>query len=341
MTRRTLAILSLALMLPALAAAQINMPNPSEISGVPLPSTDVPAGTVSVRVIRGDFSKNIAGQRVDFTVDGRTETGTTDAEGRAQVSGLRPGAVVMAVAVVDGERLESQPITVGASGIRVVLVATDPEMTARAEADRALAAGPAAKGFVVLGPETRIIAELRRDDLSVFYVLQIMNAARVPVDTGGPLIFDLPDEARGATILEGSSPQATAIGSRVIVTGPFAPGATDVQVAFGMPSSAGRVAIRQVWPATLQQLTVLATQAGGLDISSAQFSNKRQVSSDGQPVILGTGSTIPAGQALDLEITGVPYHARWPRLVALSLAGVFVALGLWGAFVSRPRRATA
>src|SRR5262245_29822140 len=87
-------------MLFALAAvlltAQVQMPNPKEISGQPLPSNDLPAGTISVRVIRGSFANNLPNQKVDVAVDGKVRTLTTDAEGRVQVSGLAPGTRVKA-----------------------------------------------------------------------------------------------------------------------------------------------------------------------------------------------------------------------------------------------------
>ena len=68
------------------------MPNPKEISGVPLPAPDVPAGTVSVRVVRGSFDEQSDESAVEFTVDGKTQTPKTDENGRAQVAGLKPGA---------------------------------------------------------------------------------------------------------------------------------------------------------------------------------------------------------------------------------------------------------
>jgi hypothetical protein len=328
----------LILALAVLPAAQIQMPDPSELSGVPLPTADVPAGTVTVRVIRGDFSQNLAGQSVEFTIDDRTETVTTDEEGRAQVSGLANGARVRARTVVDGEPLESQQIVVGVTGIRVLLVATDPARAAREAEDRRLAEAPAVKGIVLLGPESRVVAQIANDRLTIFYVLQILNNARVPVDIGGPLIFDLPREARGTAIVEGSSTQATANGPRVIITGPFAPGPTMVQVAYELPTPDGTAHIVQRWPATLQELSVFVTQIGGIDVVSDRFTDKEEFMSDGRQVLLATGSTIPAGQTLEMELSGMPYHPRWPRYVALSLAGVFMALGIWGAITARPRR---
>jgi hypothetical protein len=323
------------------ATAQINMPDPKEISGVPLPSPEVAAGALSVRVIRGDFSNNLPGQTVELTVDGEPRTAATDAEGRALFTGLRLGQRVQAVVVVDDERLVSQDITIGSTGLRVVLVATDPEIVARAAESARLAATPAVKGIVVMGPETRIIAELDDDRLSIFYVLEVVNAARVPVDIGGPLIFDLPRSARGTTMLDGSSPQATANGPRVIITGPFAPGSTTMTAAFELPTGGETARLVQRWPATLPQLTVLVPRVGNIDVSSERITSKSDFNSDGQQVIVGTGSTIPEGQTLELLFTGLPYHARWPRNVALTLAGIFVLLGIWGAVTARPRRMAA
>src|SRR4051812_5911807 len=96
-----------------------------QAAGVPLPVADVPAGTVSVRVIRGSFANNLPNVAVQLLVNGTPRTATTDASGRAQFSGLAAGARVKATAAVDGEKLESQEFTIAASGIRVMLLATD------------------------------------------------------------------------------------------------------------------------------------------------------------------------------------------------------------------------
>ena len=73
-------------------------------------------------------------------------------------------------------------------------------------------AGPAQPGKVVLGDESRFVFEMGEDGLTVFYILQILNAAAAPVQPRKPLVFELPADARGAAILEGSSPQATVSG---------------------------------------------------------------------------------------------------------------------------------
>lgn len=322
------------------AAAQ-QMPNPKEISGVPLPAQDLPAGTISVRVVRGSFTSNLANQPVEITVDGKTQTKRTDESGRVQVTGLKAGTKVRAVTVVDGARLESQEITIGATGIRVVLVGVDPEAEKRAAEDRALAAGPAIKGVVVFGPESRIIAEMADDQLNIYYILDILNTARTPVDPGTPIIVDLPHDARGASLMEGSAPAATVKGSRLTVTGPFPPGSTSAQVAFELPYDGGTARIEQLWPAAVSQVTVLVAQTGELGLQSTQLTTKQVMNDQNQPVIFGSGPALQAGKTLTFEITGLAHHARWPRYVALTLSGLILSAGLWAAFGPASRRRVA
>ena len=337
----TIAMVLCLLGLPAMSAAQQGMPDPKQMSGVPLAMPDVPVGTLSVRVIRGTFTNNIPNQPVEFTVDGAKRVVNTDASGRAQLEGLRAGTRVRALTTVDGERLESQEVVMAQSGIRIMLVATDPEAAKRAEEDKALAGAAAVKGLVVLGPETRVIAEFSDDRLSIFYVLQIINSARTPVDIGGPLIFDLPREARGATVLDDPLKRATANGPRITVLGPFAPGPTNLQIAYELPYSGDTAHLVQRWPAAVEQTTVLVLQTGTLAISSPQLATSREMSDQGQRVIVGGGPGLAAGQTLELQISGLPHHARWPRIVALTLAGIIALAGLWAAATPRPRRAAA
>jgi hypothetical protein len=333
------AVAVLAMAVPAVA--QVAMPDPTQISGVPLPASDVPAGTITVRVIRGSFANNLTGVDVTFDVDGQSRVVKTDANGRAEIDGLAPGTHVTATAVVDGQQLQSQPMTIGAGGFRVVLAATDAASAARADEDRRLAAGPAVRGAVALGPSSRIVAEFSADQLNVYYVMQVVNTARTPVDIGGPLTIDLPSEALGASLLEQSSPNARVSGTHVIVTGPFAPGTTNVNVGFGLPYSGPVAHLEQRWPIALPQVSVFALKTDGLDIQSTQITNKRTMTQQGEQVIVGTGPGVAAGQVLAIDVTGLPYHHRWPRYTALAAAGAIMAIGLWAAFGPVSRRRTA
>jgi hypothetical protein len=342
MMRHRVVLTAIGLALWALTgAAQINMPDPKQISGVPLPANDVPTGSVSVRVIRGSFSNNVAGQPVEFTVDGKTQTLKTDESGRALVSGLSTGAHLTAATVLDGQRLVSQNITIGSTGIRIVLVGVDPDAEKRAADDARLAAGPAVKGLVVLGPETRVIVQLTEDRLDIFYMLQILNSGRTPVDIGGPFVVNLPAEARGASLMDPSPRQAAVSGARLTVTGPFPPGPTVVNVAFGLPFSGGSVRLDQRWPAALEQLLVLVPQTGGIEVASPALSSRRMASDQGQPLLVATGPGLAANTTLSLDISGLPHHAVWPRYLALTLAGLILATGFWAAAFPGPRARTA
>ena len=128
------------------------MPNPKEMSGVPLPAPDLPAGTVSVRVVRGSFANNVAESA------GRVHRRRQDADGEDRRERPRAGdraqagrAACRRSTVVDGERLESQEITIGADAAFASCWSRSIR-TRRSARPRtsALAAGPAVKGIVVL-----------------------------------------------------------------------------------------------------------------------------------------------------------------------------------------------
>jgi hypothetical protein len=320
----------------AQAAAQMDL---RQVSGQPLPSPDVPVGTVTVRVIRGSVTNNVVGQAVDVMVDGSKRTLTTDQNGRVQVSGLRPGTQVKAVAVVNGERVESKEFAIGGTGIRVMLVASDPNAPAAGAPGPAAPAGSVQKGAVAFGPESRVVAEMAEDRLNVYYLMDVVNGATAPVDIGGPLTLELPAEARAASLLADSTKQATVNGTHVIVLGPFAPGATKVRVGFELPTSGGVAHIASPIPAALPQVIVIVAQTGGLDLVSPQLTAKRELTDEGQRILVGTGPSLQAGQTLQVDITGVPHAAVWPRYLALTLAGSIMIAGIWAAAAGQPARA--
>src|SRR5215467_7155764 len=84
------------------------MPDPKQMSGMPLPVPDLPVGTVTARVIRGQLSNPLEGQAVELTGAGAVKTATTDASGRATFASLTPGTRVKMTVTVSGERVESQ-----------------------------------------------------------------------------------------------------------------------------------------------------------------------------------------------------------------------------------------
>jgi hypothetical protein len=311
------------------------MLDPKNMSGVPLPVGDLPAGSVIVRVIRGTLANNVAGHPVDLVVDGTPRRQNTNASGRAEFSGLHPGVRVKASVVIDGERLDSQEFPVpAAGGIRLLLVASDPGAAAPT-AEGGPAAAPASDGVVVLGEQSRFVFELGDEGLNVFSILQIVNTSGTPVQPRQPVVFESSSNGGTVTVLNGSSPRAAAEGRRVVVTGPFPPGPTLVQFGYSVPYSGPNVTVEQRMPVALNQVTVMAQKVGDMRLASPHLARHREMSAQGATYIVGQGPGVQPGGAVSFSFSGLPYAPTWPRNVALALATVILAGGAWSSFRRR------
>jgi hypothetical protein len=323
-------LFAMLVLLPAAGLAQ--MMDPKQVAGIPLPVSDVPAGTVTIRVIRGSLSNNIADQLVELTVDNVPQQQKTAASGRAEFSGLRTGARVTAVAVVGGERLESQEFRVPPQGgIRVLLVASEPGANT----------APAQVGTVALGDQTRFVFELGDETINVFNILQIVNTSTTPVTTREPVAFDAPASGSTVSLLNGSNPRAVANGRRVAVAGPFPPGPTLVQFAYSFPYSGASATIEQRMPIALNQLTIMAQKVGDMTLSAPGVANRREVAAQGDTYIVAQGSGLQPGQALTVSFGGLPHRATWPRNLALALASAILVTGALAAFKGKGQTAAA
>jgi hypothetical protein len=111
-------------MLSSVALAQPMMIDPAKMSGIPRPDPQVPAGTITVRLIRGELANRITGLDVGL-VDGsgKVVMQKTDDQGRATFPGLAAPGPYQARATDGVEELTSQPIELQANmGSRVMLV---------------------------------------------------------------------------------------------------------------------------------------------------------------------------------------------------------------------------
>ena len=315
------------------------MPDPRQMSGLPLPVGDVPVGTVTVRVIRGALTNPVTGQEVQLLGPATGLKGVTNESGRAEFSNLPVGTRLKAITTVDGEQLESQEFSVpSAGGVRLMLVATDPSTSPSAGPEAAKQAppstslGPAQPGTVVLGDQSRFVFEFNDDGLSVFNILQLVNSSATPVQPAEPIVFDLPDGAEGAAVLQDSSPQATLAGRQIRVTGPFAPGATLVQFAYTIEYSSDTLTLEQKLPVAMTQFAVLAQKVGDMHLLSPQMAQHREMNAEGQTYVVGQGPAIKAGEIVTFNFTGLPHAPLWPRNVALGLALLILGAGVWTSF---------
>jgi hypothetical protein len=255
----------------------------------------------------------------------------TDAQGRATFGDVPPGTRVVVQTVVDGETLQSQPFTIPASGgIRIALIAGLEAAAARERVERdAAAQQPARQGVVVFGGESRVILEFQDDNLQVFYLLDIVNNARTPIDIGEPLFIVLPEAATGAGALQGSSTLAVVQGDRIRVNGPFPPGITQVQVGYRLPYRGDTTVLTQQWPAAFEQVFVAAEKVGDLKIASPQFQQQQEANAGGAPFLMATGGRINAGDSLTLTLTGLPHRNTIVRDVGVAVGVLILAVGLW------------
>ena len=322
------------------ASAQMGMPDPKQMSGMPLPVGELAPGTVSVRVVRGTVTNIVAGQTVQLSIAGETRTGKTDESGRATFENLKIGATVTVRAVVGSETLDSQEFQVPEQGgIRMMLVASDPNAEKEAAEAARQAAASAQPGTVKLGQQTRIHIEIGEDAADVYYLLDIANAQQAPVQPNEAFELELPAEATNSSALEGSTPNATVAGRKVTVRGPFAPGSTMAQIAFRMPYSSGGLEFTQAFPAAVDQPLISVTKKlPSVRIASSSFHEAREVQNEGQVMLVAHGSATPANTPLQVKIEGVPTHAVWPRYLAVLVAALLLVAGAYGA-ATGPERA--
>ncbi len=324
------------LLLASFARAQ---PDPQQMSGIPLPVSDLPSGAISVRVVRGQLSNNISDQPVELHQGDDVRTALTDENGRAQFRGLSLGASVFVATTVDGQRLESQRFPVPRQGgVRLVLAAVAPGTAPAVEVDTQ-------PGTVTFGGESQFLVVLGEENVEVYYFLNVMNFADVPVMPSSPLVFDMPPGALATTVLPDSTPLAIADGPQVTVRGPFQPGRTIVNTFYILPYSGGRLEISQRLPAELEELRIIAETIGEMELESPQVAIREEGTAGGdQTYVRGAGAGIPAGGTLTFTLTGLPHHSTMPRDIALVLAALVIGSGVWasasaaGHTASGPRR---
>jgi len=311
------------------AAAQ--MPDPRSMHGQAIPAGELPAGSVTVRVVRESVGNNLAGVPVELHGAGDVRKSTTATDGRAQFAAVPVGVQVHATAVVDGERLESTTFDVpAAGGMRTILVA-GLELGTVGGAAPAPPAAPAVSGSggLSLGNNTRFAIEFQDDTIAVFYLLEIVNASGAPIAPASPLAITLPAEATGAALLEGASPLASVTGSQVSIAGPLPAGVTSVPVAFRIGSWGPRHEFVQTFPLPLDQVALGVQRLSGLTIESTHASSVREASLGGQAFFIASGPSLSAGTPLRLVLAGLPYKSPLPLYTALGLATLIAGVGVW------------
>ena len=343
---------------PARALAQ-PMFDPAQMSGIPRPDPQVRAGEITVRVIRGQMTNNVAGQEVELiSSSGESKKEKTGADGRARFSGLSTGSRWTARTELDGQALVSQPMDVtGQAGIRLMLVAKLAPATAGTGGTSAGTAGapagtgsgpvqgsapptaPAAAGDrakLRLGDTTRLIAEFEDDWLSFFWVYDLRNDGAEPYQPGPEgLVLPLPVGAKSASIqrMGTEAPPAKVIeGLGTVWNGPIPPGATQLIVGFALPFQ-GEARLQTQGGLPLSEWQLITRDGSGLSVDGDGVGQPERRARDGQSFTVLLGRAVgPAG--IDLVIRG-KHHDKRARWAGLVVACVLLLWAAGGAIAGR------
>ena len=333
-----LALLSVVLLLGVLVTPGTAQPDLRQMSGLALPSADLPDGTVSVRVVRQTLGNNVVGASVSISGSGVSDEAATDESGRAIFSGLTPGTTIVASVTVDGETVRSQPIQVAPSGgMRTILAvglagSGDAVAPPGAAPPSAPPTAPAPLGTVVLGAQTRHIVDFNNEMLEVLHVFEFANAADSPVSVAQPITIAMPADAEQVTLLDGSAPTARVFQQSLVVAGPFAAGRTMAQVVYRLPISGARREIALTLPVASMATNVIVRRLGETHLVEPTLPQSREAQAEGRTYFTGTGPGLPPGGTLRIVVDGMPHHPRWPRYSALAVAALIGLAGAWVAW---------
>ena len=119
--------LAVVLAFALVVAPQAASAQPAAAIGRPLPDSQLPKGTVSVRVVAGTPSSPVVGTDVTLLINGEPRMARTDAAGRVTFGGLPLGAMVQAkILDVDKREITSETFPVGEDGGTRLMMSTKP-----------------------------------------------------------------------------------------------------------------------------------------------------------------------------------------------------------------------
>lgn len=327
----------------AAAPARAQMPDPSAMSGIPRPDGTVPAGTLVVRVIRGDFAHPMVDAEVELEGAGGKRSGKVGADGRATFSGLTGGTTYRVSSSVDKETVRSQDIPMpGEVGVKVMLVfRRDPasegaRATGPGKADAA--PGPSAGtssadlGQLSINRKSHIILEVKDEGVEVVENYFVQNAAAVPVDPGpAGVVFTLPDAAQGAQLVGERPAGLTLAQNRALLAGPIAPGETALSVAFVLPLREATAELRQALPLRMEQLVAITSDFPGLEVKGPSLTTTMRELA-GRKFVIINGGPIDKDGLVQVTLVGLPHRSPIAAYLAVLVAALVALWGLWAGF---------
>ncbi len=319
------------LLLAIPASAQPMMIDPSRMSGIPRPDPAQAAGSISVRVIRGDFAHPMAGEEVLLEGPGGTRHEKSDVTGHAVFSELEPGAYRARVTAF-GQTISSQPMELPASpGLRVMLV-----FPAEARAEEPPTHDVS---LLTLGSTSHFIFEVKDESVEVVENLVITNSGTAPYDPGpNGLRLPLPADATGLQTAPDAPASLTLEGTSAVWHGLIPPGTTSLTVGFLLPQRDHTVELQQTLPLGLEQVALIADKYPGMSIEGNDLVTSERAMG-GRNFALARGPGVSAGGTIRLRLSGLPHASPFWRYAVAATAGLIALGGFFLAWTARRRPA--
>jgi hypothetical protein len=145
-------------------------------AGMPLNDGALPPGMLTVRVVEGAFTHDLADLLVTVTIEGGTiHSARTGADGRAEFAHLQVGRRLRASVTVGSEQLESDVFEMPAtSGVRLLLVTDRGRATAGGEATAATVPPTSAAFIPATVSEVQTDARRNDDDVAVTAIRAVL-----------------------------------------------------------------------------------------------------------------------------------------------------------------------
>ena len=315
-------------------AGMPGMPDPSAMSGIPLPSQDLPAGTIVVRIAKGSLAETLPGAEVTILAGGKRFTAKADAQGRARIEGVPPDVEAVASAAGTSTPAFTVPADAGA---RMLLFVPGPGGASAPEAmppghgamPPAHGAGmePVVGGEVVMASNTHIVAEIEDDKLEVFQALHLVNEGP-PRPAGSGIVIPLPKGATDVSIAPELEGRLRPEDGAVVWTAPLPTGPQELNLSFRMPIDGGEVVLRQPTRQPWRGFSIVAREIEGMTLEGPGLGPLEQRSLESQRFVVARGGEIPSGGALELRFRGLPSVDSTGRNVAAGLALLLMGWGV-------------
>ena len=223
-------------------------------------------------------------------------------------------------------------------GIRVALVATDPTTQSGCE-ERSSPGRRLSPGSSCSASRARFVFEMGDEGAQrLQHPPDREHRAARRCRRAQPIVFELPADARGPGCSRDRRRKPCRRPASASPSPDRSPREHVVQFAYSVPFGGGALTLEQKLPLQLTQVSVMAQKVGDMQLASPQMAEQREMPLEGQTYIVGQGPALPAGHVLTFTFTGLPHQPVWPRNLALALASVILAAGVWASDAPARRR---